>query len=36
MRVEVAVRAVRPNEPSGFRVRIELLNRAAALVTTCP
>ena len=29
--------AVRPNEPSGFRGRKELLNHAlAALVTTCP
>ena len=28
--------AVRPNEPSGFRGRKELLNRASALVTTCP
>ena len=28
--------AVRPNEPSGFRGRKELLNRAPALVTTCP
>ena len=28
--------AVRPNEPSGFRGRKELLNRALALVTTCP
>ena len=27
---------VRPNEPSGFRGRKELLNRASALVTTCP
>ena len=27
--------AVRPNEPSGFRGRKELLNRASALVTTC-
>ena len=26
--------AVRPNEPSGFRGRKELLNRASALVTT--
>ena len=26
----------RPNEPSGFRGRKELLNRASALVTTCP
>ena len=25
-----------PNEPSGFRGRKELLNRASALVTTCP
>ena len=33
VRVEVAVR---PNEPSGFRGRKELLNRASALVTTCP
>ena len=46
MRVEVIVQelcesrwtswAVRPNEPSGFRGRKELLNRASALVTTCP
>ena len=39
VRVEaVAVRLgwVRPNEPSGFRERKELLNRASALVTTCP
>ena len=28
--------AVHPNEPSGFRGRKELLNRALALVTTCP
>ena len=28
--------AVRPNEPSGFRGRKDLLHRAAALVTTCP
>ena len=28
--------AVRPNEPSGFRGRKELFNRASALVTTCP
>ena len=28
--------AVRPNEPSGFRGRKELLNHASALVTTCP
>ena len=28
--------AVRLNEPSGFRGRKELLNRASALVTTCP
>ena len=28
--------AVRPDEPSGFRGRKELLNRASALVTTCP
>ena len=28
--------AVRPNEPSGFRGRTDLLNRASALVTTCP
>ena len=27
--------AVRPNEPSGFRGRKELFNRASALVTTC-
>ena len=25
-----------PNEPSGFRGRIDLLNRPSALVTTCP
>ena len=28
--------AVRPNELSGFRGRKDLLNRASALVTTCP
>ena len=28
--------AVCPNEPSGFRGRKDLLNRASALVTTCP
>ena len=28
--------AVRPNKPSGFRGRKELLNRATVLVTTCP
>ena len=28
--------AVRPNEPSGFRGHKDLLNRASALVTTCP
>ena len=28
--------AVRPNEPSGLRGRKDLLNRASALVTTCP
>ena len=28
--------AVRPNEPSGFRGRKDLLNRVSALVTTCP
>ena len=28
--------AVRPNETSGFRGRKDLLNRASALVTTCP
>ena len=28
--------AVRPNEPSGFRGRQDLSNRASALVTTCP
>ena len=28
--------AVRPNEPSGFRGRKELLHRASALVTACP
>ena len=28
--------AVRPNEPSGFLGRKELLNHASALVTTCP
>ena len=27
---------VRPNEPSGFRGRKDLLNRTSALVTTCP
>ena len=29
-------RPVRPNEHSGFRGRKDLLNRASALVTTCP
>ena len=29
-------RGGRPNEPSGFRGRKELLNRASALVTACP
>ena len=28
--------AVRPNEPSGFCGRKDLLNHASALVTTCP
>ena len=28
--------AVRPNDPSGFRGRKDLLHRASALVTTCP
>ena len=28
--------AVRPNEPSGFRGRKDLLHHASALVTTCP
>ena len=28
--------AVRPNKPSGFRGRKDLLNSASALVTTCP
>ena len=28
--------AVRPNEPSGFHGCKDLLNRASALVTTCP
>ena len=28
--------AVRPNEPSGFRGRKAILNRASALVTACP
>ena len=28
--------AVRPNEPSGFHGRKDLLHRASALVTTCP
>ena len=36
MRVEVDVLGCRPNKPSGFRGRKELLNRASALVTTCP
>ena len=27
---------IRPNEPSGFRGRKDLLNRASAWVTTCP
>ena len=34
MRVKVAVWAVRPNEPSGFRGRKAILNHASALVTT--
>ena len=34
MRVEVESWAVRPNEPSGFRGRKDLLHRASA-VTTC-
>ena len=29
-------RAVRPNEPSGFRGRKAILNRASALVSACP
>ena len=28
--------AVRPNEPSGYRGRKDLLNRASALVSACP
>ena len=36
MRVEVAVLAVRPNEPSGFRGRKAILNHASALVSACP
>ena len=37
MRVEVAVLAVRSNEPSaGFRGREAILNRAQALVPACP
>ena len=28
--------AVRPNEPSGFRGRKAILNRASALVSACP
>ena len=28
--------AVRPNEPSGFRGRKDLLNHASALVSVCP
>ena len=28
--------AVRPDEPSGFRGRKDLLNRASALVSACP
>ena len=37
VRVEVAVLScLHPNEPSGFRGRKELLNRASALVTICP
>ena len=28
--------AVRPNEPSGFRGRKAVLNRASAMVTACP
>ena len=34
MRVKVDIWAVHPSEPSGFRGRKELLNRALALVTT--
>ena len=29
-------RGVRPNEPSGFRRRKDILNHASALVTACP
>jgi len=29
-------RGGRPNEPSGFRGRKDLLNHASALVTACP
>ena len=29
-------RGGRPNEPSGFRGRKDLLNRTSALVTICP
>ena len=36
MRVEVDVLGFRSNEPSGVRGRKDLLNRASALVTTCP
>jgi len=36
LKAGVILVAVRPNEPSDFRGRKELLNRASALVTTCP
>ena len=36
MRVEVDVLGCPSKEPSGFRGRKELLNRASALVTNCP
>ena len=29
-------RAIRPNEPSGFRGRKAILNHASALVSACP
>ena len=36
MRDEVDVLGCPSDEPSGFRGRKDLLNRASALVTTCP
>ena len=36
VKVEVAVLGFPSNEPDGFRGRKAILNRASALVTTCP